>query len=200
MIAFVKGFLVEKAREHIIVDVHGVGYQVRVARRHLLLLPETGHEVQVLTQLVHREDSMELYGFENGQARDLFLALTAVSGIGFKTSLAILSEMAVGDIIQAVVSNQPKKLTQAPGVGLKTAQRVILELREKLMKWHPQADTPTPSGLSAEVLVEVQMTLQALGYSEREIEESMGRQCPGLSPQTDTEEMLRVLLMDLSQL
>lgn len=198
MIAFIRGTLAQKSRENVVVDVQGVGYLIRVSKRHLMQLPPVNEEVQLATHLIHRDDQMELFGFESPEEREIFLSMTTVSGIGARTALAILSELTVSDIVTAIVSNQPKILASAPGIGKKTAERLILELREKLSKWRPQLPPDQQGKLKLDTLEEVEMTLLALGYTTEEIQKGLEVVLPSISGEQDADDVIRVILEKLS--
>ena len=177
MIASLRGELSHIGKDAVIVDVAGVGYQVLISRRHLDDLPELGAEVRLFTHLVHREDAMLLIGFPSLEERELFLLLNSVSGIGAKTAIGVLSALTVPEIVAAVVGADPRRLSQAPGVGKKTAERIVLELREKLQEWQPARETV---GTGARRLAspatdadETQLALFALGYSEDEVRSAL---------------------------
>jgi Holliday junction DNA helicase RuvA len=195
MIASLRGEVLHFGKDYVVIDVNGVGYQVGVSQRHLAELPE-GETVRIWTHLVHREDAMLLFGFPSLEERELFLLLNSVSGIGAKTALGVLSALSVPDVVTAVVGNAPARLAKAPGVGKKTAERIVLELREKLQEWQP-----TRTAVAARRAVgpanepnEVESALLALGYDEEEIEEALGTVGVG----SDVEDTLRRALAHLS--
>lgn len=200
MIAFLRGELAHIGKDSIVVDVNGVGYQVMVSARHLDELPRLGETVRVFTHLVHREDAMLLFGFAALDERELFLLLTSVSGIGAKTALGVLSALSVSEVVTAVVGDNPRRLAQAPGVGKKTAERIVLELREKLREWQPTRPTEgraarRPAAEAAGGTVdEAELALLALGYDEDEIADVLDR----VGSSGDVEETLRRALEALS--
>ncbi len=181
MLSFLKGILVEKALEspqgaYFLIDVHGVGYLVLSSDRSVQAAPHAGAEVQVFTSLIVREDSMSLVGFYTREERDLFNILQNASGVGTKVALSLLSFLSVTDIAQAVVSNNHVLLTKAKGVGSKLAQKITLELKEKMMNWRsPQTNIEAmpdlPTGL-AESFTEAESVLLSLGYQPGEVAES----------------------------
>ena len=198
MIASLRGTLAHAGKDAVIVEVHGVGYQVLLSKRHLGEMPAEGQEVYLHTHLVHREDAMLLIGFATLEERELFLLLNAVSGIGAKTALAVLSELAVADVVAAVVGDDPRSLARAPGVGKKTAERIVLELREKLQEWQPHRE-PTRTGprrvTPAAQADETALALYALGYHEAEVDDALRAVGAGGS----VEETLRKALAFLSK-
>ncbi len=132
MIAFLDGEVVDKTAGHVVLDVAGVGYDIVVPTSVLAGLPTTGERVRIHTRMVVREDSMTLYGFSSPVERELFDLLTGVTGVGPKVALAFLSSLAPDALRRAVVAGDADTLTVVPGVGKKVAQRVVLDLRDKL--------------------------------------------------------------------
>src|SRR5271156_3044952 len=133
MITFLSGKLVEALPTQVVVEVNGVGYEVLIPLSSFDKLPPPGHEIKLLTQLVVREDAHILYGFASGAERDLFrLLVNSVSGIGPKTALNILSGISVTTFRGAVATSDVKSLSQISGVGKKTAERIVVELRDKV--------------------------------------------------------------------
>ena len=132
MIAFVRGILTEKKPTHVVVDVQGVGFHLWIPLSSFEALGEVGERVHVLTYLHAREDLLQLYGFATAEERDLFLMLISVSGVGPRLAQGILSGIAVEAFKEAVRRQDIAALTTAPGVGKKTAERLVLELREKI--------------------------------------------------------------------
>lgn len=198
MIAFLRGIPSHFGNQSVILDVMGVGYEIMLSERYRLQLQSQPQgEVTILTWLAHREDSMELFGFESRQEKELFLLLNKVSGVGLRTALAIVSALSVAEIIGAIAGNQPKVLCRAPGIGQKTAQRIILELREKLAKLYPEVPVAISEGpLEPGVQEEVEMTLLALGYGPDEIARAWGL-LPPTTQISDADEVIRFLLTQL---
>ena len=163
MIGRLSGVLLDKNPAQLLVDCHGVGYEVSVPMSTFYHLPGTGEQVVLLTHMVVREDAQLLYGFATAQERELFRELIKISGIGARTALAILSGMSVNDLAQAVTLQEVARLTRIPGIGKKTAERLLLELKGKL---GAELDTaPSAEGASSN---DVLSALLALGYSEKE--------------------------------
>ena len=198
MIAFLRGKPIHFGSQSLVLDVMGVGYEIQLSERYRQQLQsEKQSEVTILTWLAHREDSMELFGFESRQEKELFLLLNKVSGVGLRTALAIVSALNVAEIVGAIAGNQPKVLCRAPGIGQKTAQRIILELREKLAKLYPSVPVAISEGpLEAGVQEEVEMTLLALGYGPDEIFRAWGL-LPPSAQMSDADEVIRFLLTEL---
>lgn len=164
MIGRLKGTLLEKAPPAILLDVSGVGYEVDVPMSTFCNLPEAGAEVTLLTHFVVREDAMLLYGFATAVEREAFRALIRISGVGPRIALAVLSGLTVEQLASAVEAGEAGLLTRIPGIGKKTAERLILELKGKL-KGAAFAGLSSAEGASRADIVSA---LGALGYSERE--------------------------------
>ena len=165
MIGRLSGILVEKNPPQILLDVQGVAYEVDVPMSTFYNLPATGERIALFTHLVVREDAHLLFGFGSEQERRAFRQLVKISGIGARTALSVLSGLSVAELAQAVTMQDAGRLTKIPGIGKKTAERLLLELKDKL-----GADVTTTVGVhrtppaSADVL----HALLALGYSDRE--------------------------------
>jgi len=163
MIGRLSGLLLDKNPAQLIVECNGVGYEVGVPMSTFYNLPATGERVTLLTHMVVREDAQLLYGFGTTQERELFRELIKISGIGARTALAILSGMSVNDLAQAVTLQEVGRLTRIPGIGKKTAERLLLELKGKL-----GAELGAAPGTEGESSNDVLSALLALGYSEKE--------------------------------
>ena len=164
MIGKLTGTLLEKNPPQILVDCHGVGYEVDVPMSTFYNLPADGHKVTLLTHFVVREDAQILYGFATSTEREAFRELIKISGVGPRTALSVLSGMDVGDLAQAVTLQEAGRLIKVPGIGKKTAERLLLELKGKL-----GGDL---GGLFAvntsDAQNDIQQALLALGYSDKE--------------------------------
>ena len=163
MIGRLTGILLEKNPPQVLVDVNGVGYEVEVPMSSFYNLPETGAKVTLLTQFVVREDAQLLYGFLTGKEREAFRQLVKVSGIGAKSALGILSGLSVDDLSHAIAAQDVALLVRIPGIGKKTAERMLLELRDKFTFTGTGGVSAPPSSTS-----DVLNALVALGYNERE--------------------------------
>lgn len=164
MIARIQGKLIETNPPHIIVDVHGVGYEIDVPMSTFYNLPNVGQEVTLLTHFVVREDAQLLFGFLTVEEREAFRLLLKVSGIGARTALSILSGLSVNDLANAVALQDSALLTKVPGIGKKTAERLLLELKDKLTGVLSTCATTAIASSSSDIL----NALLGLGYSERE--------------------------------
>ena len=167
MIGRIRGELVEKSFPQVIVSCSGVGYEIDVPMSTFYPLPRAGEEVTLLTHLVVRDDAHLLFGFLTAAERTAFRQLLKISGVGPKVALSVLSGMSVDDLSAAVAAEDAARLTKIPGIGKKTAERLVLELRDKLPRAIPAAraaGAPDASAESADVL----NALLGLGYNERE--------------------------------
>ena len=166
MIGRLTGVLLEKNPPQVLVDVSGVGYEVEVPMSTFYNLPQTGERVTLHTQFIVREDAQLLYGFATDRERATFRQLLKVNGIGAKSALGILSGLSVEDLAQAITLQEPSLLTRIPGIGKKTAERLLLELKDKLGF---EASLPSAGGASASNGGHDTLNaLLALGYNERE--------------------------------
>ena len=132
MIAAVSGEILSRRTDHVVVDTGGVGYRLAVSAETLREVPAVGERTSLHAHLIVRDDSMALYGFATEDERDLFLALISVSGVGPKVALAALSGGPVGELLRAIASGDAKRFQAVPGIGKRTAERIIVELREKV--------------------------------------------------------------------
>lgn len=162
MIGRLSGVLADKNPLHVVVDCNGVGYEVSVPMSTFYNLPSLGEKITLLTHMVVREDAQLLYGFGTAQERELFRELIKITGVGARTALSILSGMSVADLAQAVSLQEVARLTRIPGIGKKTAERLLLELKGKLGADLGQGAAAQND--NADVL----NALIALGYSEKE--------------------------------
>ncbi len=163
MIGKLSGTLLEKNPPQVLVDCHGVGYEVLVPMSSFYNLPALGARVELLTHLVVREDAHVLYGFGNGPERVAFRQLIKIAGVGPRTALSVLSGMSVPELAQAVTLQEAGRLVKIPGIGRKTAERLLLELKGKLGPDIGASATVIRGGHS-----DILQALVALGYSERE--------------------------------
>jgi len=164
VIGRLSGLLAEKNPPQILIDCQGVGYEVDVPMSTFYNLPAPGERVTLLTHFVVREDAQILYGFGTPAERDAFRQLVKISGVGPRTALAVLSGMSVTELAQTVTAQEPGRLTKVPGIGKKTAERLLLELKGKLGAELGPAPTALAAGANADIL----QALMALGYTERE--------------------------------
>ena len=172
MIAHLRGKLIQKDPARVIVDVHGVGYEVCVPLTTFTALPDLGSEVSIDVHTHVREDIIALYGFSTRRERAIFEKLMTISGIGPKLAVTILSGGSVEDLVGAIKRSDLARLTAIPGVGKKTGERIILELKDKLQEF---AEAPQ----KAPVEVDVMSALENLGYNRAIAESAIGRAANG---------------------
>jgi Holliday junction DNA helicase RuvA len=165
MIGRLSGLLVEKNAPMVVLDVHGVGYEVQLPMSSFFNLPGLGEKVSFLTQLVIREDAHLLFGFLTEDERMGFRELVKVSGVGARTALAVLSGLSIAELRQAIALQEAGRLTRVPGIGKKTAERILLELKGKLADALPAA---SGGHSQPDTRAEIVQALCALGYSEKE--------------------------------
>jgi Holliday junction DNA helicase RuvA len=164
MIGKLTGTLAEKNPPQVLVDCHGVGYEVDVPMSTFYNLPNVGDKVSLLTHFVVREDAQILFGFGSAGEREAFRQLIRISGVGPRTALSVLSGMSVGDIAQAVTAQDAARFVKVPGIGKKTAERLLLELKGKF-----GADLGQPAGgATSDAQGDILQALVALGYSDKE--------------------------------
>ena len=174
MIGKISGKLIERHPPQIIVDVHGVGYEIDVPMSTFYLLPATGSDVTLYTHLIVREDAHQLYGFMSEQERHVFRRLLKISGVGARTALSVLSGMSVSDLYAAVSTQDGARLIKVPGIGKKTAERLLLELKDKLDVMIVAAAAAAGGGQAGDIL----NALLALGYNDKEAAWAV-KQLPG---------------------
>lgn len=163
MIGRIAGALIEKNPPQVLVSCNGVGYEVDVPMSTFYNLPAVGEPVVLLTHFVVREDAQILYGFGTQAERAAFKQLIKISGVGPRTALGVLSGMTVNDLAQAITLQEPLRLTKIPGIGKKTAERLLLELKGKM-----GADIGATSAITHDAQVDILQALVALGYSDKE--------------------------------
>lgn len=197
MITFVHGKLVEALPTQVTVDVHGVGYEVLIPLSSSGKLPALGSDVKLLTHMAVREDAHVLYGFMTAQERELFrLLIHTVSGIGPRTALNILSGMNVTAFRGAVANGDVKALSQISGVGKKTAERIVVELRDKVGAVGAWEASSAKHGLSAadQKINDAVLALMALGFKQNEAHDSVRAALAMLGPQAGIEDLVRASL------
>ena len=177
MIGRLSGILLEKNPPHLLVDCNGVGYEVGVPMSTFYNLPALGERIVLLTHLTVREDAHILFGFGSAEERNVFKELIKISGVGARTALSILSGMSVGDLAQAITLQEAGRLTRVPGIGKKTAERLLLELKGKL-----GADLGATAGIAhGNASADILNALLALGYSDKEAALAMKQVAPDSS-------------------
>ncbi len=197
MITFLEGKLVEALPTQIIVDVNGVGYEVLIPLSSYDKLPQPGHPVRVLTHLAVREDAHTLYGFMSAAERELFrLLVNTVSGIGPKIALNVLSGISVTSFRGAVANGDLKMLSQISGVGRKTAERIVVELKDKIGAAGAWEASSAQRALSPEdqKINDAVLALMALGFKQVEAHDSVRKAQGALGPQATIEDLVRACL------
>lgn len=195
MIGRLTGLLLEKNPPQVIVDVGGLGYEVDVPMSTFYNLPNVGERVSLHTHLAIREDGHFLYGFLNEEERAAFRQLLKISGIGARTALSVLSGLSVHELAQAVVLQEAGRLVKIPGIGKKTAERLLLELRDKLPKTLGTGGIASTATAVPDAGSDILNALLALGYNEREAMGAMKQLPPG----TDVSDGIRQALKLLSK-
>ncbi len=188
MIGRIRGTLLEKNPPEILVDVHGVGYEINVPMSTFYNLPDVGQEVTLLTHFIVREDAQLLYGFGTTKERAAFRQLIKISGIGARIALAVLSGMTVDALAQAVSKQESALLTRVPGIGKKTAERLVLELKGKISA---DLDGVTLAAAPGDNRADVVAALVALGYSDREATAAAKKLSPDVSVSAGIREALK---------
>ena len=196
MIAWLKGELLEKRPPVLLVNVNGVGYEVEAPVTALADLPEVGEIVTLFVHMVVREDAQLLFGFSSKQQRDLFRSLIKVNGVGPKVALAVLSTLSAGELVAAMANDDITQLCKVPGIGKKTAQRLVVEMKDRLEKeFGDIANQDASSGSSIQNdRQDAIAALLALGYKASEA----GRVVESLPSDLSGEEMIRQALRTLS--
>ncbi|WP_114654014.1 Holliday junction branch migration protein RuvA [Polynucleobacter necessarius] len=192
MIGRIQGVLVSVHPPRLLVDCQGVGYEIDVPMSTLYQLPETNQKITLLTHFQVREDAQQLFGFATETEREAFKQLVKISGVGSRTALAVLSGMSVNELAQAIAMQEAGRLTQVPGIGKKTAERLCLELKGKLA---PDIGIVGGKPQAIEASSEVLQALLALGYSEKEAHLAL-KQIP---PDTSVSDGIRMGLKYLSK-
>lgn len=181
MIARISGILLQKAPPTILVDCQGIGYEIDVSMGTFYNLPSIGEKITLFTHLAVREDAHLLYGFASQEERDLFRQLIRISGIGARTALSLLSGMSVAEMVQAVTLQDTARFSRIPGIGKKTAERLLLELKGKLGASLEGVGSAAAQG---DNMADILNALIALGYSSKEANAAL-RQIPADSTVSD---------------
>ena len=189
MIGRLSGTIVEKRPPLVLLDVQGVAYEIDVPMSTFYQLPATGAKITLHTHLLVREDAHLLYGFATESERTAFRQLLKISGIGARTALSVLSGLTVDELYHAVAAEDAARLIKIPGIGRKTAERLLLELRDKLLVVAGAAAPGTPASARGDAL----NGLLALGYSEKEASGALSKVEPGLSASEAIRQALKLL-------
>ena len=201
MFDYIKGVLVSKNFPYCSIECNNIAYLLLVNSRTLNSLDEINSEVKIYTKLIHKEDSMTLCGFKNKQDRTIFDILTSVSGIGVKVAFALLDEFETNDLINAVIEENHKLISKTKGVGAKMAQKIVLELKDKLTKLDTQTQIISSkvnnSKVSSDTINQTTTILQSLGYSQSEYQSALETVLSKLE-KDDPQELLKETLTILS--
>ena len=201
MFDYLKGLPTDKRRTakgtFITIEVADIGYLLEITERDFYsFCPCETDTVKFYISLIHREDAMSLFGFSNKETRDIFQILLSVSGVGAKMAIALLNEFDACDLISFVIDGNFKELTRAKGVGPKLAQKIILELKDKLMKTElPKTSSALPYN---QAICDAQSIMLSLGYEDKEIEDALSRVISTVEDSSNPEEILRKALTCLS--
>jgi Holliday junction DNA helicase RuvA len=201
MIGQLRGIILEKQPPQLLLDVHGVAYEIDAPMNTFYRLPDIGQEVVLYTHLVVREDAHHLYGFYTREERTLFRTLIKVNGVGPKLGLTILSSIEPGEFVRCIVDNDTASLVRLPGIGKKTAERLIIEMRDNLSHWQSsvslgseQNQTVKKSSTTSRVVQDAISALISLGYKPTEASRAVSRiEDSGLS----SEEIIRRALREM---
>lgn len=197
MYAYIKGSLEVKTRGYIVIDVNGIGYKIFMSETAIAELGEIGQIVKVHTYLKVKEDEMSLYGFNTNEELRMFELLLSVSGIGAKSAINILSNITPSSFALAVITNDVAKIKALPGIGPKGAQRIILELKDKLNKEQDieEIEKQVEKVIDTQKYNEAISALQVLGYSKKEIEKAL----QGINEELTVEEIIKLGLKNLAR-
>ena len=188
MISRLAGILLEKNPPQVVVDVHGIGYELDVPMSTFYNLPANGEKISLLTHFVVREDGQFLYGFASEGERCAFRQLLKISGIGARLALSVLSGLSVGDLAQVVARQEIGRLTKVPGIGTKTAERLLLELKGKLADALPASAVPAAAAHN-----DILNALLALGYNDREAGAAMKQLAADVTTSDGIRQALKLL-------
>lgn len=210
MINYLNGILVSKTMNspqgcYIVIDVNGIGYQVVTNKRVINALGSVDEQVKIFTSLIHKEDAMILCGFADHEDRDLFNILQSVSGIGIKVAMLLLENMTYHELVDALVSGNSKKISQTKGIGPKLAQRIVLELKDKMTNWSRQFDDTIDVKIESDrhvdtaAIEEAQSILLSLGYSSDEIKKGLQTALSKANEPDNFEELIKLALQTIAE-
>lgn len=205
MYDYIKGILIARKEIptgiYITVETLGIGYLIKTTERTIRELPEKNSEIKIYVSLVHREDSMILCGFLHKEERDLFEILQTVSGVGIKAALTIVDEFSVTELIGIMINEDYRELSRAKGIGQKSAQKIVIELKDKLLARQdylvPEIETKLSN--EPECSTEVKNVLYSLGYSKEEIDSAIKYALSRNLDKINSEEILKMSLQYLAQ-
>lgn len=205
MYDYIKGILGGKISDskgfYVTIETGGIGYLLEIMERDFAILPDENESIKTYAVLLHREDKMSLCGFLKREDRDIFNVLTSVSGVGAKMALTLLNSFEVSDLVGFVLDENYKELTKAKGVGPKLAQKIILELKDKLTSYKTVSSGVKlvgTSGVNSQNIEDAQMVLLSLGYEKEEVASAISNAMEKLAQTASAEEILRAALKVLS--
>jgi Holliday junction DNA helicase RuvA len=175
MISRLSGKLLSKNATEVVIDCNGVGFSAYISLSTYAQLPAPGNDVELQTLLISREDSLTLYGFHEDSERNAFKQLISISGIGAKTAIAVLSSLSVTELQEYIATANSVALQKLPGIGKKTAERIILELKDKISRLYAGEPTGTSGGVSNVIKQEAVLALVALGFSNLSAEKAVNK-------------------------
>jgi Holliday junction DNA helicase RuvA len=196
VISQIKGILASTSGESAVVDVHGVGYKLFLPLSDISRLPALGEEAKLFVTTYVREDILALYGFLEERQRDLFEMFLGVSGVGPKVAMALLSVLSPAEILQAISNEDARQIQRAPGIGLKSAQRIILELKDRVDRMPREPGETAHAGNAASDAVDA---LQSLGYSRSEASKAVEFALQNAEIRDDTGKLVRAALRALTK-
>ncbi len=200
MIGQVNGIILEKQPPQLVVNVNGLGYEIDAPMSTFYQLPDVGQEVKLFTHFVVREDAQHLYGFYSRDERTLFRTLLKVNGVGPRMALTVLSSASPAEFVRWVLENDTASLVRLPGIGKKTAERLVIEMRDKLSDWHKveaplgTASVKTDRNLRHQSLQDAIAALISLGYKQQEANRTVTKIDDG---QATSEELIRRALREM---
>lgn len=205
MYDYIKGIFTYKTSGgkgfYVTVEAAGIGYRFEIMERDFAILPEINDDIKIYSVLLHKEDKMSFCGFLKREDRDIFNTLTSVSGVGSKMALTLLNSFNVADLVGFVIDGDYKELTRAKGVGPKLAQKIILELKDKLNSYQgvgTQTSNAAGTVLHGQNVEDAQMVLLSLGYTKEEISGAISKVLSGNTKEPSAEEILKAALKVLS--
>ena len=201
MIASLTGRLAFKAPTHLVLDVHGVGYEVFIPLSTYYGLPNLSESTSLSVHTHVREDAIQLFGFLTSQEKDAFVLLTSVSGVGPKLALSVLSALPVSDLVSAIQSGDVEKLTTVPGIGHKSASRLVLELKDKVEKLHPglASASEVPGQGQDATFDDALSALVNLGYRPQDAKEALKQVKKSNAESIVLKDMIRESLKELAR-
>ncbi|KAF0134845.1 MAG: holliday junction DNA helicase RuvA [Candidatus Saganbacteria bacterium] len=198
MISHIIGIIDQKDKDFIVIDVNGVGYKTFIPAASQSQIPAIGEKIKIYTEQVVREDSVSLYGFLSKEERNLFNNLISVNGVGPKSAMAIISNIPLSKLVSAITQGNAGLITSVPGVGSKTAQKIIIDLKEKIAKQYAGRTAQMIEGIHGDtsLISDALSALVTLGYSPREAREVIMK--IDLEKNKSVEEIIKVALKNLS--